>query len=104
MAFTLPKLPYEYDSLEPSIDAQTMQIHYSKHHNVSWTLDLPKRHCLHVTLPSCDVCMHWHVIIYMCAAATWSSTLVLLCLNYRCAVETRTSFLMHWIWLLCRPM
>ena len=40
MAFTLPKLPYEYDSLEPSIDAQTMQIHYSKHHNVSWTLDL----------------------------------------------------------------
>eukprot|EP00891_Asterochloris_glomerata_P002866 jgi/Astpho2/2866/Aster-01020 len=33
MAFTLPKLPYEYDSLEPSIDAQTMQIHYSKHHN-----------------------------------------------------------------------
>jgi len=33
MTFTLPKLPYEYDSLEPSIDAQTMQIHYSKHHN-----------------------------------------------------------------------
>ena len=60
-----------------------MQIHYSKHHNVSWTLDLPKRHCLHVTLPSCDVCMHWHVIIYMCAAATWSSTLVLLCLIYK---------------------
>ena len=43
MAFTLPKLPYEYDSLEPSIDAQTMQIHYSKHHNVRWTLDLSKR-------------------------------------------------------------
>lgn len=27
--------------------------------------------------------MHWHVIIYMCAAATWSSTLVLLCLIYK---------------------
>lgn len=32
MAFTLPKLPYEYTSLEPSIDAQTMQIHHGKHH------------------------------------------------------------------------
>jgi Fe-Mn family superoxide dismutase len=26
------KLPYSYDALEPSIDAQTMEIHYSKHH------------------------------------------------------------------------
>ncbi|MBI2629080.1 superoxide dismutase [Candidatus Pacearchaeota archaeon] len=32
MSFTLPKLPYEYDSLEPFIDARTMQIHYEKHH------------------------------------------------------------------------
>ncbi|KAA6426691.1 MAG: hypothetical protein FRX49_03801 [Trebouxia sp. A1-2] len=32
MAFTLPKLPYDYTSLEPSIDAQTMQIHHGKHH------------------------------------------------------------------------
>lgn len=32
MAFTLPKLSYDYTSLEPSIDAQTMQIHHGKHH------------------------------------------------------------------------
>ena len=30
--FTLPKLPYAYDALEPFIDAQTMQIHHDKHH------------------------------------------------------------------------
>lgn len=30
--FTLPKLPYEYDALEPYIDAKTMEIHHSKHH------------------------------------------------------------------------
>ncbi len=33
MAFELPKLPYAYDALEPNIDAQTMKIHHSKHHN-----------------------------------------------------------------------
>ena len=32
MAFELPKLPYAYDALEPHIDARTMEIHYSKHH------------------------------------------------------------------------
>ncbi|QHI96912.1 superoxide dismutase [Mn] [Xylophilus rhododendri] len=32
MAFSLPSLPYAYDALEPHIDAQTMEIHYSKHH------------------------------------------------------------------------
>jgi Fe-Mn family superoxide dismutase len=32
MAVTLPKLPYDYKALEPHIDAQTMEIHYSKHH------------------------------------------------------------------------
>lgn len=32
MAFTLPDLPYGFDALEPSIDAQTMQIHHDKHH------------------------------------------------------------------------
>jgi superoxide dismutase, Fe-Mn family len=32
MAFTLPQLPYAADALEPSIDAQTMQIHHGKHH------------------------------------------------------------------------
>lgn len=31
-AFTLPKLPYAYDALEPFIDKQTMEIHYTKHH------------------------------------------------------------------------
>jgi superoxide dismutase len=31
-AFTLPKLAYGYNELEPSIDAQTMEIHHSKHH------------------------------------------------------------------------
>ena len=30
--FTLPKLPYGYDALEPAIDAKTMEIHHSKHH------------------------------------------------------------------------
>ena len=32
MAHTLPKLGYAYDALEPYIDAQTMEIHYTKHH------------------------------------------------------------------------
>ncbi len=32
MTFELPKLPYEYSDLEPYIDAKTMEIHYSKHH------------------------------------------------------------------------
>ena len=32
MAYSLPTLPYAYDALEPNIDAKTMEIHYSKHH------------------------------------------------------------------------
>jgi len=32
MAFSVPKLSYDYNSLEPSIDSQTMQIHHGKHH------------------------------------------------------------------------
>ena len=32
MAYELPKLPYPYNALEPHIDAQTMEIHHSKHH------------------------------------------------------------------------
>ena len=32
MAFHLPKLPYSFDALEPYIDALTMEIHYTKHH------------------------------------------------------------------------
>jgi len=33
MSFQLPKLPYAYDALEPHIDARTMEIHHTKHHN-----------------------------------------------------------------------
>ena len=32
MPFTLPDLPYDYAALEPTIDARTMEIHHSKHH------------------------------------------------------------------------
>ena len=32
MPFTLPPLPYPYDALEPHIDARTMEIHHTKHH------------------------------------------------------------------------
>lgn len=37
MSFELPKLPYAYDALEPHIDARTMEIHHSKHHNAYTT-------------------------------------------------------------------
>ncbi|MBR77226.1 MAG: superoxide dismutase [Flavobacteriales bacterium] len=33
MSFKLPELNYSYDALEPHIDAKTMEIHHSKHHN-----------------------------------------------------------------------
>jgi len=33
MAFTLPDLPYDYDALDRAIDARTMEIHHTKHHN-----------------------------------------------------------------------
>ena len=33
MKFELPTLNYAYDALEPNIDARTMEIHHSKHHN-----------------------------------------------------------------------
>lgn len=33
MTFELPDLPYDYDALEPHLDAMTMEIHHSKHHN-----------------------------------------------------------------------
>ena len=32
MAFTLPLLPYDFNALEPNIDARTMEIHHGKHH------------------------------------------------------------------------
>lgn len=37
MAFELPKLDYAYDALEPHIDARTMEIHHTKHHNAYTT-------------------------------------------------------------------
>jgi Fe-Mn family superoxide dismutase len=37
MSFQLPKLPYAYDALEPHIDARTMEIHHTKHHNAYTT-------------------------------------------------------------------
>ncbi|NBD37452.1 MAG: superoxide dismutase [Verrucomicrobia bacterium] len=33
MAYALPELDYAYDALEPHIDARTMEIHHTKHHN-----------------------------------------------------------------------
>jgi len=33
MAFELPKLPYDFNALEPHIDTKTMEIHHGKHHN-----------------------------------------------------------------------
>lgn len=32
MGYSLPDLPYAYDALEPHVDARTMEIHHSKHH------------------------------------------------------------------------
>ncbi len=37
MAFELPKLDYSYNALEPYIDAQTMEIHHTKHHGAYTT-------------------------------------------------------------------
>ena len=35
--YELPKMPYAYDALEPHIDARTMEIHHTKHHNTYTT-------------------------------------------------------------------
>ena len=37
MSFELPKLAYAYTALEPHIDAKTMEIHHSKHHQAYTT-------------------------------------------------------------------
>ena len=44
--YTLPPLPYAYNALEPIIDAQTVEIHYTKHHKayLDKLNDLVKRH------------------------------------------------------------
>lgn len=36
MAFTLPPLPYDYATLEPHIDARTMEIHHTKVRESQW--------------------------------------------------------------------
>ncbi len=41
MTYELPKLPYEFNELEPHIDARTMEIHYGKHHQ-GYTTNLNK--------------------------------------------------------------
>ncbi len=33
MGYALPELGYDYNALEPHIDARTMEIHHTKHHN-----------------------------------------------------------------------
>ena len=42
-AAVLPDLPYAYDALEPHIDAETMEIHHSKHHNACVRAYVQKR-------------------------------------------------------------
>ena len=37
MAFELPNLDYDYTALEPNLDARTMEIHHTKHHNTYTT-------------------------------------------------------------------
>ena len=37
MAFEFPDLPYDYSALEPYVDAQTMEIHYDRHHRAYFT-------------------------------------------------------------------
>ena len=48
--YTLPEMPYAYDALEPHIDAQTMEIHHTKHHQ-KYT-DTMNGACLLYTSPS----------------------------------------------------
>ncbi|MFY9924266.1 MAG: Fe-Mn family superoxide dismutase [Opitutaceae bacterium] len=54
MAYELPKLPYAYDALVPHIDAKTMEIHYTKHHQ-AYITNANKLLADHPTLAALDV-------------------------------------------------
>jgi Fe-Mn family superoxide dismutase len=49
MSFELPKLDYAYSALEPNIDARTMEIHHSKHHQAYVTNLLLLATLLHIS-------------------------------------------------------
>ncbi|MDQ0514075.1 Fe-Mn family superoxide dismutase [Mycoplasmoides fastidiosum] len=52
--FKLPKLSYSYEAMEPQIDAQTMEIHYSKHHQAyinNLNAGLEKNHPSYLEVP-----------------------------------------------------
>jgi len=61
MAYELPKLPYAYDALIPHIDARTMEIHYTKHHQAyinnanNFLKDLPALAALNVNALLADL-------------------------------------------------
>lgn len=51
--YTLPKLPYAFDALEPHIDARTMEIHHDKHH-AAYVDNLNKALAVHPELQQKD--------------------------------------------------
>jgi len=53
MGYTLPKLDYAYDALEPHMDARTMEIHHTKHHNTYITKLNDALEGAGVTAPDC---------------------------------------------------